>query len=338
MKAENDNMNFVFVLGIMPRSGTHYLRNLLCLHPECVESALPEDGLVARSNILMRYVTANYQGWEYVGDLPEIGASELLAEALGQGVLTFLKQARRKAIERDILPPVMPGLKPVPQYLIAKTPLVNNLKNFFSLFPKEKLLVLVRDGRSVVESNKVSFGVNREKAIREWANAARQIFNLKKRWEAEGRQFLIVKYEELYQNTDREMTSILRFLGLDAGKYDFDKALNLAVVGSSVFKREGEVHWRPVEKTPEFDPIARSAAWTRWQHERFNWLAENELTLFGYKPVSFMQRNPATVIRNYACDFFYSIRLWSHRFRKFTRFTLNRLKLYFKNNEANATR
>jgi len=332
MNAGNDDMNYVFVLGIMPRSGTHYLRNLLCLHPECVESALPEDGLVARSNILMNYVTANYQGWEYVGDLPEIEANELLAEELGQGVLSFLKKARCRAIERNVLPPAMHGLKQGAKYMIAKTPLVNNLKNFFSLFPKEKLLVLVRDGRSIVESNNVSFGVNREEAIREWATAARHIFNMKKKWDAEGRQFLIVKYEELYQNTDREMKNILTFLGLDADKYDFDKALNVPVVGSSVFKRNGgEVHWNPVEKTSEFNPINRSAGWTRWQHERFNWLAENELTLFGYEPVKFKRGGLFIGLRNHACDFMYAVRLWSRRFRKLTYFVVKRLKLHFKN-------
>jgi hypothetical protein len=209
---------------------------------------------------------------------------------------------------------------------------VNNLKNFFSLFPQEKLLVLVRDGRSVVESNEVSFGVNREEVIREWAIAARQIHKLKKKWDAEGRQFLIVKYEELYQNTDREMRNMLMFLGLDADKYDFDKALNAPVVGSSVFKRNGgEVHWNPVEKTPEFNPIARSAGWTRWQHERFNWLASKELTLFGYEPVKFKEGNPLISLRNYVCDFVYAMRKWRRRFRKFSYFVAKRLKLYFKN-------
>ena len=338
MNAGNDNVNCVFVLGIMPRSGTHYLRNLLCLHPECAESVLPEDGLIARSNILMKYVTENYRGWEYVGDLPEIGAGELLAEELGRGLLAFLKKARCRAIERDTLPPAISRLKSDARYIVAKTPLVNNLKNFFSFFPGEKLLVLVRDGRDLVESRNLSFGVNRDESIREWATAARQIIKMKKKWEAEGRHFMIVKYEDLYQNTEAEMKNILGFLDLDAGKFDFHKALSAPVVGSSVFKRNGgEVHWHPVEKTPDFNPMTRSAGWTRWQHERFNWLASNELALFGYEPVKFKQGNLLIILRNHVCDFLYAMRLWTRRFRKLTYFIVKRLKLYFNNSNKRDT-
>jgi hypothetical protein len=333
MSTGNKDINFVFVLGMMPRSGTNYLRNLLCLHPECVASAISEDALVENSNMLMKYVAQNYFQWETEGKLPEIQADELLVEGIGQGLLAFLKQARCRAIERELLP------QPVscPKYMVTKTPSVRNIRNFFRLFPNERLLILVRDGRSLVESINLSFGYRREDSIRNWANAARNIFNNQKKWEAEGKQFLIVKYEDLYQHTEREMKSIFFFLGLEADKYDFDKALKAPVVGSSVFKREGEVHWRPVEKTPDFDPIARSAGWTRWQHERFNWLAADELRLFGYEPAEFKQRNPMMILRNYAWDFFYTVRRRGRKFRKFVSRMLNRAKPHLKESGTNDT-
>ena len=336
MSAETKEMNFVFVLGIMPRSGTHFLMNLLCLHPECAQSAMPEDGLVARSNILMKYIAENYRQWELEGDLPQIEADKLLVEGLGRGLLTFLKEARSKAIDQGIFPQAMPGLESHPKYMVAKTPSVSNLKNFFRLFPQQKLLILVRDGRSLVESINLSFGYDREEAMRDWANAARNIFNMQKKWKAEGRQFLIVKYEELYMNTDREMKNIFSFLGLSSEKYDFKKALNLPVVGSSIFKRNGKVHWQPVDKTHEFNPMDRSAGWTRWQHERFNWLASNELILFGYEPVAFRRRSMVIVARNHVYDLFYTARLWGKRFPKFIYFVLQRLKLHFKNDGTNS--
>lgn len=337
MNTGSHDINFVFVLGIMPRSGTHYLANLLCLHPGCVPSAMPEDGLLAKSNMLMKYVAENQQQWEAEGDLPQIQADDLLAEGLGQGLLTFLKQARGRAIELDILPGPISGSGAGSQYMIAKTPSVLHLKNFFKLFPEEKLLILVRDGRSLVESINLSFGYNREEATRDWANAARRIFDMQKKWAAEGRQFLVVKYEDLYLDTEREMRNIFRFLGLDPEKYDFDKASNLPVVGSSVFKRDGsKVHWQPIDKTPEFDPMARTAAWTRWQHERFNWLAKNELILFGYVPETFKQDNPLIVIRNHACDFGYAVRLWAGRLRKLIYLIIQRLKLHYKHNGSNS--
>lgn len=326
MSTANDDINFVFVLGIMPRSGTNYLRNLLCLHPECVPGAISEDALVENSHLLMKYVAKNHFQWETEGRLPAIQADELLVKGIGDGLLTFLKRARCRAMVPQ------PGLEGNARYMVTKTPSVRNINNFFRLFPDEKLLILVRDGRSLVESINLSFGYRREDSIRNWANAARNILSVQKKWEAEGKQFLIIKYEELYQHTEQEMKKICSFLGLDSKKYDFDKALNLAVVGSSVFKREGEVNWRPVEKTSDFDPIARSAGWTRWQHERFNWLAAKELTLLGYEPVRFEQGNPIITVRNYACDFFYAIRRWGNRIRKFANLILNRVKPHLKDN------
>ena len=44
------------------------------------------------------------------------------------------------------------------------------------------------------------------------------------------------------------------------------------------------MHWLPVRKTAEFDPLARAAGWDRAQHERFNWLAGKELEQLGYTP------------------------------------------------------
>jgi len=94
---------------------------------------------------------------------------------------------------------------------------------------------------------------------------------------------MIVKYEDLHTNTESEMRKILPFLDLDAGQYDFQRALNLPVVGSSTFKRtEEKVKWLPVMKTDDFNPLTRADEWPRSMHERFNWLAGKQLEQLGY--------------------------------------------------------
>jgi len=328
MNTSSVQTNFVFILGIMPRSGTHYLMSLLCLHPDCVQSIIPEDGLVTMSNILMQYVVRNTLQWQLTGDFPEIEADRLLTEELGKGLISFLQRAgsrTNEVLERERAN----GVK----YLVTKTPNVKNLKNFFKLFPKEKLLILVRDGRDVVESNHLSFKYSREKATREWAKAAQDISRMQQKWNKEGREFLVVKYEELYQNTESEMKKILFFLGLEVLKYDFDKALDVQVIGSSVFQRDGEVSWQPLKKTKEFNPLSRSAGWSRLQHERFNWLASNELKLLGYEPVVFKSSNFLIVLKNYLSDVVYAISVWAKKIKKYTLFIWRRLKLKFKNDK-----
>jgi hypothetical protein len=69
------------------------------------------------------------------------------------------------------------------------------------------------------------------------------------------------------------------------------------VRGSSSIRRQpafkrfswvtGGVHWDPVEKPADFDPINRWSAWGRARHERFNWLAGEHLSSFGYAPKTY---------------------------------------------------
>ena len=85
--------------------------------------------------------------------------------------------------------------------------------------------------------------------------------------------------------------------------YDFDQALTLPVVGSSVFGRAGgAVHWLPVPKTEEFQPLHRAAGWTGAQHERFNWIAGTELMTLGYSPKVFSGQALRWRLWNLMCD------------------------------------
>jgi hypothetical protein len=76
----------------------------------------------------------------------------------------------------------------------------------------------------------------------------------------------------------------LTFVGLPVDSFDFAAAANLPVRGSSVFHgEEKSVHWKPVAKTSEFDPIGRSSHWKRPVHERFNWIAGRQQVWLGYE-------------------------------------------------------
>ena len=51
----------IFILGISQRSGTNFLFDLLCLHPDCGAPSIKwEDFLVDKSDLLVRYVSSVY--------------------------------------------------------------------------------------------------------------------------------------------------------------------------------------------------------------------------------------------------------------------------------------
>ncbi len=174
--------------------------------------------------------------------------------------------------------------------LVTKTPSVKNLGLFFKLFPAGQLVILIRDGRSVVESSAKTFDQPYGYAAREWARAARIIQDFQA--ENPGGAYLLVRYEDLYNHVERELRRIFDYLGLDPNSYDYSAAGNLPVRGSSTLRGNGTssrqscvangIHWNPVEKPAAFNPVDRWSNWNRKKHERFNWLAGKYLSRFGY--------------------------------------------------------
>ncbi len=167
----------IFILGIMHRSGTNLLQDLLCLHPDCEPGGIIwEDGLIARAGPLIEYVNYLYKFWDSRWHIQEIlGPSDLLYNCLGDGLLAFLHmQFAVRNNDKDL------SSTSSSRRLVTKTPSVKNLQYFFKIFPKAHLLIIVRDGRAVVESGVKSFDWTYEQAMHKWAGAAETILNFTK--------------------------------------------------------------------------------------------------------------------------------------------------------------
>lgn len=274
---ENLEMNFnesfaptlfrepMFLLGISQRSGTNFLANLLCLHPDCsLPAPIQEDYVLHCARPLMDYADGLYASWvKGWGITPSL--KDDLSRHLGYGLLSFLC-SRTKS-----------------KRLLTKMPSVQNLDSFFRLFPKAYLLILVRDGRSVTESYAKSFHFSYERAMRKWAAGARTIVDFHRVNSDLGLNYMIVKYESLVSDTEREISKVLNFLKLDRASYDLKAALNLPVFGSCMYKdNQGKVHWNPVQKTADFDPLNRFSHWKKAKHERFRWIGSKYNTELGY--------------------------------------------------------
>jgi protein-tyrosine sulfotransferase len=259
-------MDPIFIQGIMPRSGTNFLWDLLLLHPDCARGRVPvqEDLFLEHSDHLMAFAEAARDAWD-----PDWGTfgPDLMAQmyaGIGEGLVSFLW------IDRD-------------RRLVTKSPSVQHIERFFTFYPWARLVILIRDGRSVVQSAVSTFGWDFDRACRHWAQAAQTICHFQHTQTARADRWRIVRYEDLVDDVEGELRSLFGLLGLDESRYDFEAARNLPVYGSSDFgRRGGAVHWKPVEKDASFTPKERWRSWSEAQLDRFEWLAGDQLRALGY--------------------------------------------------------
>ena len=256
----------IFIHGILPRSGTNFLADLLLLHPDCAPGLDPvrEDLFLDRSESLARYVEELEAAWDPRWG-PLTGVRSRLSASLGDGLVAFLRVDRERR-------------------LVTKSPSVRHLDRFFTFFPGASLLVLVRDGRSVTESAMRTFGWSFERAAHAWVEAADEIDRFRRAFAGSPTPWRLVRYEDLLEDLDATVLDVLRSVGLDPDAYDFEAARRLPVRGSSFHHGPDrtEVHWDPVPRSEGFAPAERWRGWNRERIDRFEWLAGPQLRAFGY--------------------------------------------------------
>jgi hypothetical protein len=259
----------IFILGLMQRTGTVFLSDLLALHPDCaVPAPLWEDFLLAQSDPLIRYADALMAGWRTNLRLSPEEISDPLP-ALGGGLISMLTASLGE------------------QRLVTKTPSVRNLESFFRLFPNAYLVILVRDGRAVVESAVRMWGGSYAPMMRRWVAGARKILECDRAWRGEQNGYLIVRYEDLVSDLQGGLRKVFDHCQLDPGTYDFEAAAALPVRGSSrLMGPTGRPHWRPVEKPPDFAAHEAWHTWPRSLRQEFQLIASEVSSELGYESES----------------------------------------------------
>jgi protein-tyrosine sulfotransferase len=251
----------------MPRCGTNHLMDLVCSHPEVAPGRLPvkEDLFLENSEPLLRYVSQVRGAWDPIwGDFPPELEEDLL-RSLGDGLISFLWTDRSRR-------------------LVTKSPSVRNIASFHRLFPDAKLLILIRDGRSIVQSCIDTFGWDFDTATHRFSDAARELLAYIEDRGASA-EHLMIRYEDLVTDMRPTMTSVLEFAGLSRDGFDFAAAEELPVRGSSSHLGPGRtsVHWEPVSKNASFRPLQRWESWDEDRRARFEWLAGREARALGYE-------------------------------------------------------
>lgn len=263
-----------FLLGIMPRSGTNYLENVITLHDHCVHcKPICEDFLVSESDLLVKYAKRVNRHWnpDWDKDQKYVTTDNLL-KSIGNGLLQFLVSPKvdSESLSGD-------------KVLVSKTPSVKNIKNFLRLFPDTRLIILIRDGRAVVESGCKSFNWDFEKACYDWNSSAKNITNFLSEHQDINQKIKLVRYEELLSNTEETVSDIFHFLEVDNTSVSLDDVNNLHVSGSSEQRESSKaVNWKPVKKSDGFDPLKRYSHWSKYKTRRFEWLAGKSLVSLGY--------------------------------------------------------
>ena len=271
----------IILLAPCQRSGSHYLEALLALHPACRKSLIPEDFFLANSATLINFCRSLTESWEPDWCLDDrAGDTARLAAGFGAVLLQFVD-------------PVAPEVAPPDDCrLLLRTPAGDGIEAAATLFPNARVVVLARDGPATVESGRRSFGWRYEMAMRAWRDSVRHIFSVLA--DGDGERYHLVRFEDIFTDPAREIAQILDFIGLDRRTYPFDGIGAVPVFGSSTLGRaKGEpVHWRPVARDQNFDPLNRARSWPRHRLKRFTWLAGPELKELGYpvQPLSALDR------------------------------------------------
>lgn len=256
----------ILILGMYHRSGTNFLWDLLQCHEGIEASPISEDYVVFEADRLTRFAEAVSRQWSSAWGIDPEEERRRLVRSLGWGIKRFFAET------------VKPGKRAV-----LKTPTVANVDLVFEVFPAAQVLLLVRDGRDVVESSLRSFGGGFERTLQRWKRNAHRIVRFLDSPTADESRYLLVRYEDLWRRTEREMRRILRFLGEDVYLYDYERALSLPVRGSSTYRgRRQRLHWEPVPRSGDFQPIGRWSEWGMFRRQRFRWVAGEELRRLGY--------------------------------------------------------
>ncbi len=254
----------IFILGMLQRTGTNHLWDLVGLHPDVFKlTPVFEDHLLKWSAHLDAYVDDVSAHWSPDWGVPSDEPANLL-RSIGDGIAGWMASHSERRV-------------------VTKMPSVDRAERFFDLFAECPLIVIVRDGRNVCESGVKSFGWSYERAFRRWSRAADAVLALQERFGHDPR-LAVVRYEDVVDNPHDVMRRVLAVTGLDPDRYPFDQIERLPVRGSSSLRSDGnaKIHWAPVERAADFDPHARWQAWDDHIHRRFAAVAGDQQRALGY--------------------------------------------------------
>jgi len=258
------------VLGVMPRSGSNFFRDVLAEHPD----VYPDPGRLFEFPILHAAGYARGFMEDFIALFPR--NKEVLGEwdALAMLAGAWMRELQAEAGKQRIL---------------LKCPHVQYLNLAPIIFPNAKIVLCLRDGRDVADSTLRTF--KRRSLARktlaqiahEWSLATDAVLSFDKSGENAHPNVHVVKYEDLVQTPEVIVPALLEFTGLSLGSYPIDTVETLPVRGSSRSDQPDTTRWEPQDRSRKFNPIGRWEGWTQSQKALFLKIAVRTLTEAGYE-------------------------------------------------------
>ncbi len=258
----------VFVHGVLPRSGTNFVADALALHPDLHQN----PGRLWEFPLL------------YVAGGAEALQREFLfmfkenAEVLGRhDMLAYLASGWMRALQEQT------GEK----RMLFKAPHVQNIGLFADVFPRDVLVLVLRDGRDVIQSSEGTFGgrglVRKDfgALAHEWREGCEAIMSFAPGGENAYPGAKVLWYEDLVRDPEGSMRDLLAHARLDPDRYDFEALKRLPVRGSSTAAAASG--WTPQEKAADFNPLGRWRGWPAPKKARFKSIAGGALKRAGYE-------------------------------------------------------
>lgn len=233
----------IFIVSPLNRSGTNFLAKILTSTGAfAIPEDIGEDYLMVYSDKLESYFLETMKHWSKRYRENKSAQAEVLS-LFG------------KCLEKYFL-------KRIPNHkrLLLKCPRPNNISNIFKFFPNAKVILIERESRDTITSFYSSFPEHSfYDAVNLFFKGSREVndFYLENKSNS---NVMKVIYEDLIVNKSLATEAIAEFCGITESEIDI---LNQPLIGTSELKKaEGKVHWKPIDKPIDFNPIGRYKNWT----------------------------------------------------------------------------
>lgn len=255
----------LMIHGLMPRSGTVYVGQLLRLHPDL--HAFPREvwelPTLQLSPEILQLQREFFRIYEQ--NVDKMSDTAFL-EIVGRGMLSYLQYA------------TPPGKR-----MLLKVPSVQYLYYFPTMYPGQHMLLLVRDGRDVVESTiKTWPQILFRFACRRWKRAAEMVTSYHEHQRDQPTGYWLGRFEDAVLDPEGFMREACQRFELDVGRYPFDQIDSIRIHGSSRIKPGGKVTWDPQTRPADFLPMGYWHDWSPRRRRTFKAIAGEALRKLRY--------------------------------------------------------
>ena len=263
-----DHPPAILLHGVLPRSGTNYLANAIALHAHVA----PFPRQIWEFPLLHVAPGAEALQSEFTVMFPDNEARLTRYE-----FLAYLSSGWLAALQREV----------GGQRILMKSPHVQNIGLFPALFPRDKLVICLRDGRDVVASSMATFGRHLlgksfRQIVTEWKLATEAALSFADGGINQRADAVVIRYEDTVRDPHATIRHLLDRLDLEPARFPFDRLEDLPVIGSSTSRAEGASRWQPVRREASFNPIGRWHDWPKRRMRQFLAIAGDTLARAGY--------------------------------------------------------